>query len=168
MFAALKAAGYRAEIDDSEKSPGWKFSEQEMLGIPTRIEIGPKDIENGQVVIVRRDTREKIVVALDEIETRLSEILEDIQKALFEKAKAFRDSHIHTATNMDEMKDIAENQIGFIRAMWCGDDACEEAIKDQTGGVTSRCIPEEQEEISNVCVCCGKPAKHMVYWGKAY
>lgn len=129
---------------------------------------GPKDIENGQVVIVRRDTREKIVVALDEIETRLSEILEDIQKALFEKAKAFRDSHIHTATNMDEMKDIAENQIGFIRAMWCGDDACEEAIKDQTGGVTSRCIPEEQEEISNVCVCCGKPAKHMVYWGKAY
>ena len=102
------------------------------------------------------------------IETRLSEILEDIQKALFEKAKAFRDSHIHTATNMDEMKDIAENQIGFIRAMWCGDDACEEAIKDQTGGVTSRCIPEEQEEISNVCVCCGKPAKHMVYWGKAY
>lgn len=168
LLAALKAAGYRAEIDDSEKSPGWKFSEQEMLGIPTRIEIGPKDIENGQVVIVRRDTREKIVVALDEIETRLSEILEDIQKALFEKAKAFRDSHIHTATNMDEMKDIAENQIGFIRAMWCGDDACEEAIKDQTGGVTSRCIPEEQEEISNVCVCCGKPAKHMVYWGKAY
>lgn len=168
LLAVLKAAGYRAEIDDSEKSPGWKFSEQEMLGIPTRIEIGPKDIENGQVVIVRRDTREKIVVALDEIETRLSEILEDIQKALFEKAKAFRDSHIHTATNMDEMKDIAENQIGFIRAMWCGDDACEEAIKDQTGGVTSRCIPEEQEEISNVCVCCGKPAKHMVYWGKAY
>lgn len=168
LLATLKAAGYRAEIDDSEKSPGWKFSEQEMLGIPTRIEIGPKDIENGQVVIVRRDTREKIVVALDEIETRLSEILEDIQKALFEKAKAFRDSHIHTATNMDEMKDIAENQIGFIRAMWCGDDACEEAIKDQTGGVTSRCIPEEQEEISNVCVCCGKPAKHMVYWGKAY
>ena len=168
LLAALKAAGYRAEIDDSEKSPGWKFSEQEMLGIPTRIEIGPKDIENGQVVIVRRDTREKIVVALDEIETRLSEILEDIQKALFEKAKAFRDTHIHTATNMDEMKDIAENQIGFIRAMWCGDDACEEAIKDQTGGVTSRCIPEEQEEISNVCVCCGKPAKHMVYWGKAY
>ena len=168
LLAALKAAGYRAAIDDSEKSPGWKFSEQEMLGIPTRIEIGPKDIENGQVVVVRRDTREKIIVPIDEVTSRLSEILETVQKALFEKAKAFLDSHIHVATNMDEMKATAENEIGFIKAMWCGDEACEEMIKDQTGGVTSRCIPEEQELISDVCVCCGKPAKHMVYWGKAY
>lgn len=168
LLDALKAAGYRAAIDTSEKSPGWKFSEQEMLGIPTRIEIGPKDIENGQVVIVRRDTREKIVVAIDEVTTKLSEILETIQKDLYTKAKAFLDSHIHTVTNMDEMKETAENEIGFIKAMWCGDEACEEAIKEQTGGVTSRCIPEEQEQLSDVCVCCGKPAKHMVYWGKAY
>ncbi len=168
LLAALKAAGYRGAIDDSEKSPGWKFSEQEMLGIPARIEIGPKDIENGQVVVVRRDTREKIVVPMDEVTTKLSEILETIQKDLYTKAKAFLDAHIHVATNMDEMKETAENEIGFIKAMWCGDDACEEMIKDQTGGVTSRCIPEEQEQLSDVCVCCGKPAKHMVYWGKAY
>ena len=168
LLAALKAAGYRASIDDSEKSPGWKFSEQEMVGIPTRIEIGPKDIENGQVVVVRRDTREKIVVAMDELTEKLSEILETIQKDMFERAKAFLDSHIHTAANMDEMVKVAQEEIGFIKAMWCGDDACEEEIKAQTGGVTSRCIPEEQEQISDVCVCCGKPAKHMVYWGKAY
>ena len=168
LLAVLKAAGYRASIDDSEKSPGWKFSEQEMVGIPTRIEIGPKDIENGQVVVVRRDTREKIVVAMDELTEKLSEILETIQKDMFERAKAFLDSHIHTAANMDEMVKVAQEEIGFIKAMWCGDDACEEEIKAQTGGVTSRCIPEEQEQISDVCVCCGKPAKHMVYWGKAY
>ena len=168
LLTALKIAGYRAAIDDSEKSPGWKFSEQEMLGIPTRIEIGPKDIENGQVVVVRRDTREKIVVPMDEVTTKLSEILETIQKDLYTKAKAFLDSHIHVATNMEEMKETAEKETGFIKAMWCGDDACEEMIKEQTGGVTSRCIPEEQEHLSDVCVCCGKPAKHMVYWGKAY
>lgn len=168
LLAVLKAAGYRASIDDSEKSPGWKFSEQEMVGIPTRIEIGPKDIENGQVVVVRRDTREKIVVGMDELTEKLSEILETIQKDMFERAKAFLDSHIHTAANMNEMVKVAQEEIGFIKAMWCGDDACEEEIKAQTGGVTSRCIPEEQEQISDVCVCCGKPAKHMVYWGKAY
>ena len=168
LLTALKMAGYRAAIDDSEKSPGWKFSEQEMLGIPARIEIGPKDIENGQVVVVRRDTREKIVAPMDEVTTKLSEILETIQKDLYTKAKAFLDSHIHVATNMEEMKETAEKETGFIKAMWCGDDACEEMIKEQTGGVTSRCIPEEQEHLSDVCVCCGKPAKHMVYWGKAY
>ena len=158
----------RAKLDDSDKSPGWKFSEQEILGIPTRIEIGPKDIENGQVVVVRRDTREKIVVAMDELTEKLSEILETIQKDMFERAKAFLDSHIHTAANMDEMVKVAQEEIGFIKAMWCGDDACEEEIKAQTGGVTSRCIPEEQEQISDVCVCCGKPAHKLVYWGKAY
>ena len=106
-----------------------------MVGIPTRIEIGPKDIENGQVVVVRRDTREKIVVAIDELTEKLSEILETIQKDMFERAKAFRDSHIHTAANMDEMVKVAREEIGLIKAMWCGDDACEEEIKAQTGGV---------------------------------
>jgi prolyl-tRNA synthetase len=168
LLAALKAAGYRAAIDDSEKSPGWKFSEQEMLGIPTRIEIGPKDIEKGQVVIVRRDTREKIVTPIGEVTDKLSEILETIQKDLYTKAKAFLDDHIHTVTDMDEMIRTAQEETGFIKAMWCGDASCEETIKDKTGGVTSRCIPEEQEHLSDVCVCCGKPAKHMVYWGKAY
>ena len=168
LLDALNKAGYRAKIDDSEKSPGWKFSEQEMLGIPTRIEIGPKDIENGQVVVVRRDTREKIVVAIDEITTKLGEILETIQADLYAKAKAFLDDHISSAVTMDEMKDAVSEKKGFVKAMWCGDEACEDEIKAQTGGATSRCIPEEEEHLSDVCVCCGKPAKHMVYWGRAY
>ena len=161
-------SNYRGKVDDSDKSPGWKFSEQEMLGIPTRIEIGPKDIENGQVVVVRRDTREKIVVAIDEIAEKLGEILETIQKDLYAKAKAFLDDHISTAVTMDEMKDAVQNKKGFVKAMWCGEEECEDEIKAQTGGVTSRCIPMEEEHLSDVCVCCGKPAKHMVYWGRAY
>ena len=168
LLDALKKAGYRAKIDDSEKSPGWKFSEQEMLGIPTRIEIGPKDIENNQVVVVRRDTREKIVVAMDEIETKLGEILEQIQHDMYTRAKAFLDSHIDTAVTMDEMKEKFNANRGFIKAMWCGDEECEDEIKAQTGGASSRCIPEQQEQLSDRCICCGKPAKHMVYWGKSY
>ena len=164
----LKAAGYAVNMDSSDKSPGWKFSEQEMQGIPTRIEIGPKDIENNQVVVVRRDTREKIVVSLDEITTKLGEILETIQKDMFDKAKAFLDSHIDTAVTMDEMIEKFQENRGFIKAMWCGDEACEDEIKAQTGGASSRCIPPEQEHLSDVCICCGKPAKHMVYWGKSY
>ena len=124
LLAALKAAGYRAKIDDSEKSPGWKFSEQEILGIPTRIEIGPKDIEKNQVVVVRRDTREKIVVSIDEITTKLGEILETIQKDMYEKAKAFLNSHIDTAVTMDEMVEKFKANRGFVKACWCGDEEC--------------------------------------------
>ena len=167
LLQALRASGYRAEIDDSEKSPGWKFSEQEMLGIPARIEIGPKDIENNQAVVVRRDTREKIVVSLDELTVKLGEILETMQKDMYDRAKAYRDERVYTAANMDEMKEIAANKPGFIKAMWCGCQECEDALKEEAG-VTSRCIPFEQEEITGTCVHCGKPAKHMVYWGKAY
>ena len=168
LLASLKAAGYTAKIDDSDKAPGWKFSEQEILGIPTRIEIGPKDIENNQAIIVRRDTREKIFVSLDELTTKLGEVLETMQKEMFERAKAHRDAHIDTAVNMEEMIAKFEKDYGFVKAMWCGEEACEDEIKAQTAGVTSRCIPEEQEHLSDVCVCCGKPAKHMVYWGRAY
>ena len=164
----LKKAGYSAKIDDSEKSPGWKFSEQEMLGIPTRIEIGPKDIEQGQVVVVRRDTREKIVVSLDEIETRLGEILETIQKDMYERAKAFLDAHIDTAVTMEEMKEKFSENRGFIKAMWCGSQECEDAIKYESGGASSRCICQGEEAISDHCIYCNKPAKHMVYFGKAY
>lgn len=168
LTTRLKAAGLRCDIDESEKSPGWKFSEQEMLGIPARVEIGPKDIEKGQAVIVRRDTREKIVVSIDELPGKMAKVLEEIQADLYTRAKAFLDSHIHVARNMEEMEETAAQKTGFIKAMWCGDEACEEQIKDRTGGVTSRCIPEEQEQLSDVCVCCGKKAAHMVYWGKAY
>ena len=158
----------RTKIDDSDKTPGWKFADCEMRGIPVRVELGPKDIEAGHCVVVRRDTREKTVVSLDEIETKIPEILETIQKDMFERAKAHRDSHIWDAHNYEELKDIAANKPGFIRAMWCEDRACEEKIKDELA-VSSRCMPfNDQEHISDVCVCCGKPAKKLVYWGKAY
>ena len=164
----LKAAGYRVDIDTSDKSPGWKFSEQEMVGIPTRIEIGPKDIEQNQVVVVRRDTREKIVVSLDEITERLAEILDTIQKEMFDRAKEFLESHIDTAVTMEEMIEKSTSKNGFIKAMWCGEETCEEDIKAQTGGASSRCIPFEEEQLSDTCICCGKKATHMVYWGKSY
>ena len=139
-----------------------------MLGIPARIEIGPKDIENGQVVVVRRDTREKIVVAIDEITTKLGEILETIQKDLYAKAKAFLDDHISTATTMDEMKEAVQNKKGFVKAMWCGDEKCEDEIKTETGGAGSRCLIEDEDAISDTCIYCGKKAKYKVFWGKSY
>ncbi|CUX34811.1 proline--tRNA ligase [Clostridium sp. C105KSO13] len=168
LLSVLKAAGYRANIDDSDKSPGWKFSEQEKVGIPARIEIGPKDIEKNQVVVVRRDTREKIIVSMDEVTTKLADILGTIQKDMFDKAKTFLDSHIDTAVTMEEMVEKFKKKRGFIKAMWCGDEECEAEIKYNTGGASSRCIPAEEEHLSDVCIYCGKPAKHMVYWGKSY
>ncbi|MFQ9511814.1 MAG: proline--tRNA ligase [Lachnospiraceae bacterium] len=158
---------YRVKLDATEKSSGFKFAEQEMRGIPVRIEIGPKDIEAGQAVVVRRDTREKIVVALDEMGDRIGEILDTMQKDMLERARAHRESHTFEATNYDQFKDIIANQPGFVKAMWCGDEACERKIKEETTA-TSRCMPFKQEHLSDHCVCCGKPAKSMVYWGKAY
>ena len=162
-----KLSDFRVNIDDTDKSPGWKFSDQEMRGIPIRIEIGPRDIENNQAVLVRRDTGEKISVSLENIEEEVKNILETIQNDMLERARNHRDEHTYTASNYDEFKDIIANKPGFVKAMWCGDLTCEEQIKEETGA-TSRCIPFEQEEITNACVCCGKEAKHMVYWGKAY
>lgn len=158
---------FTVKLDDSNKNPGWKFSEQEMRGIPVRIEIGPKDIEAGQAVIVRRDNREKTVVSLDNITEAVGEILEKMQADLLAKATAHRDANTHEAHNWEEFTDILTRKQGFIKAMWCGDRACEEAIKDETGA-TTRCMPFEQEHLSDVCVHCGKPAKTMVYFGKAY
>lgn len=158
---------FRVNVDATDKSPGWKFSEQEIKGIPVRIEIGPKDIEANQAVIVRRDTREKIVVSLDEIETKLGEVLEQMQADMLERARAHRDAHTYVATNYDEFKQTIEEKPGFVKAMWCKDLACEEKIKEDTGA-TSRCMPFEQETLAETCVCCGKPAKTMVYWGRAY
>ena len=164
---AVLEKGFKVKVDDSDKSPGWKFSEQEMRGIPVRIELGPKDIEANQCVVVRRDTREKIVVSLDEIQDKLGEILATMQQEMFERAKAHRDAHTYEAKNYEEFKDTIANKPGFVKAMWCGDVACEEKIKEETTA-TSRCIPFKQEHIADTCVCCGKPAKNMVYWGKAY
>lgn len=167
--AELKSrlGSFRVKVDDSDKSPGWKFSEQEMRGIPIRIEIGPKDMEANQAVIVRRDTREKIVVSLDDIQDKVGEVLRAIQSDMLERARKHRDEHTSIARNFTEFADNIENKHGFVKAMWCGDRACEDEIKEKTGA-TSRCIPFEQEHIADTCVCCNKPAKSMVYWGKAY
>ena len=157
----------RVMVDDSDKSPGFKFAECEMRGIPVRVEIGPRDIENGQAVLVRRDTGEKITVSFDEIETKVEELLKTIQKDMLEKARTHRDEHTYTAKTWEEFKDTVANKPGFIKAMWCGDEECENKIKEETSA-TSRCMPFEQEQIADTCVCCGRPAKKMVYWGKAY
>ena len=157
----------RVKSDLTDKSPGWKFSEYEMKGVPVRLEIGPKDIEKNQAVLVRRDTGEKITVSLENIEKEILALLDEIQKNLYEKAKQNRDSKTYTAKTMEEFEKILNETPGFIKAMWCGDRACEDAIKEKTGA-TSRCIPFEQEKLDDVCVCCGKKAKHMLYWGRAY
>lgn len=157
----------RVGIDPSDKMPGWKFNEYEMKGIPVRIEMGPKDIEKEQVVLVRRDTGEKEFVGLDKLDIRLPELLEEIQQGLFDKALEDRNEKTTTATNMDEFKKNLDETPGFIKAMWCGDQECEEKIKEETA-VTSRCIPFEQETVADTCVCCGREAKELVYWAKAY
>ncbi len=162
------AKEFRVKMDVTEKSPGWKFAEQEMRGIPVRVELGPKDIAAGQCVVVRRDTREKIVVPLDELNVRLAEILKTMQDDMLSRAKDFLASHISDAHDYDEFQKAAAEKPGFIRGMWCGDEACELKIKEDTT-VTSRCMPfDDQEQIAETCVCCGRPAHKLVYWGKAY
>ena len=157
----------RVEMDDSDKSPGWKFSEYEMRGVPLRLEIGPKDIEKNQCVILRRDNLEKTFVSLDEPETKIPELLEKVHEGMYEKALARRNRMTHEAHDFEEFKNIAENEVGFIKAMWCGDEECEKASKEQTA-FTSRCIKDEDGKIGDKCAICGKPAKHLVYWAKAY
>lgn len=157
----------RVKIDDSDHSPGWKFSEYEMKGVPIRLEVGPKDIEKNQVILVRRDTGEKIVVPIENLEQKVVELLDSIQSNLLQKATTLLASKTHFAKTMDEFETILNEKAGFVKAMWCGNQECEDIIKEKTGA-TSRCIPFEQEQISDVCVCCGEKAKHMVYWGKAY
>ena len=157
----------RVKMDSSDNSPGWKFAEYEMKGVPLRLELGPRDIENNQCVIVRRDNREKTIVSLDELETKIPELLQAVHDGLYQKALARRESMTYTVTTFDELKETADNKPGLIRAMWCGNLACELKLKEEAG-VTSRCMPFEQEQLAETCVCCGKPAHKMVYWGKAY
>ena len=160
-------SNFRVKVDDSDKSPGWKFADCEMRGIPLRVEIGPKDMENNQAVLVRRDTHEKTVVSLDELEAKAAELLDTIQHDMLEKARKHRDAHTYTALGWDEFVETINTKPGFVKAMWCGCQECEDKIKEVTGA-TSRCMPFEQETLSDKCVCCGKPAKKMVYWGRAY
>ena len=164
---ALKAAGLRVKVDDSEKSPGFKFAESEMRGVPFRVEIGPKDIEAGKCIIARRDNGEKIECPIDGIVAKITELIPIVQKDMYNAAKARRDSQTYSAKNWDEFKGIFDEKNGFVKAMWCEDVECENKIKEELA-VTSRCMPFVQETIADTCVCCGKPAKKMVYWGKAY
>ncbi|MBO6215141.1 MAG: proline--tRNA ligase, partial [Lachnospiraceae bacterium] len=163
----LRTAGIRCKVDLSDKRPGWKYSEAEMRGIPLRVEIGPKDLESGQCVFVRRDSREKTVCNLEDLGGVAGRLMSDMQRDMLEKATKHLNAHISDAHNYDEFIDAVANKPGFIRAMWCGDEECENKIKEDTTA-TSRCMPFEQESISDVCVCCGRPAKKLVYWGKAY
>ena len=164
----LNESNIKADIDVSLKSPGFKYSEQEMLGIPLRIEIGPRDIENNSVVIVKRNNGEKIQVNINELSDVVSNTLNSIQKEMYDKAKNFLDSHIYTAYNLDEFIDISDNKIGFVKAMWCGSSECEDEIKAKTNGFGSRCIDEDVDVSDCKCVNCGKDAKHQVIWGKSY
>ena len=166
LLAELKK-DYRVKADTTDKSPGYKFAEQEMRGIPLRVEIGPRDIAAGQAVVCRRDNGEKETVAFTELSKRIGELLDEVQKNLYEKARAHRDENTRVAKNWEEFTSILNNQQGFIKAMWCGDQDCEIDIKEETGA-TTRCMPFEQENLGDVCVHCGKPAKKMVYFVRAY
>ncbi|MDD4125345.1 MAG: proline--tRNA ligase [Eubacteriales bacterium] len=163
-----KLSAFRVKLDDSENSAGWKFSEYEMKGVPVRIELGPRDIEAGGCVMVTRHDGNKETVSLDDIENALERKLNEVRDGLYAKALANREKRTYACRSMDEISDcLAKNGDGFVKAMWCGDEECENKVKEQTG-VSSRCIPKEQERIDDVCVCCGKKAEYMLYWGKAY
>ncbi len=158
----------RVKVDQSDNSPGWKFAEYEMKGVPIRLEIGPKDIEKNQCVLVTRHDGQKHFVSLDELESKVEELLQAVHDGLYQKALENRERRTYSCKNIQEIiSALAEKGDGFVKAMWCGDEACEAAVKEQTGA-GSRCIPLVQEKVSDVCVCCGKPAKTLVYWGKAY
>ncbi len=164
----LAKAGVRVKLDDTDNSPGWKFAEYEMKGVPVRVEIGPKDIEANQCVIVTRHNREKTFVSLDELETVIAQKLQEVHDGMFRKALENRENKTFQCQTIEEInKALEEKGDGFIEAMWCGDEACEDEVKAQTGA-GSRCIPFNQKNLSDKCVCCGKPAQCMVLWGKAY
>ena len=158
---------FRVKLDDSENSPGWKFAEYEMKGVPLRIELGPRDIAAGQCVMVTRHNMEKEIVPLDRVEEAVAEKLQAVRDGMYEKALANRERRTYSCTSLDEIREALKQGDGFVKAMWCGDPECEDRVKAETG-VGSRCIPLEEEHIADTCVCCGKPAKHMVYWGIAY
>ena len=167
VMARLKAAGLRVKMDASEQSPGWKFAEYEMKGVPLRLELGPKDMEKNQCVLVRRDTGEKSFVSLDGIEETAAALLEDIHRGLYARARRNLEENTYACSTLDEVRERMSAQGGFAKTMWCGDLACELRMKEEAG-VTSRCMPLEQEHLGDTCACCGKPAKKMVYWGVAY
>ena len=165
VFRTLKAAGIRMKLDDTEQSAGWKFNEWELKGVPVRVEVGPRDLAEGKVLSVRRDTFEKAPLDIEGLEGEIKAMLDAIQTNMFEIARAFRDEHTADVHSMEEL----EKQVngGYAKAMWCGEQACEDEIKDRFGA-SSRCMPFDQTPIGETCVCCGKPAKKVIYFAKAY
>ena len=167
LYNTLKAAGIRVKLDDSDQSPGWKFAEYEMKGVPLRIELGPRDLAENKCVIVRRDNREKSFVSIETIVDSVKTSLENLKEALFQKALAHREERTFTARTLDELKKLADTESGYIKAMWCGDLECELKLKEEAD-VSSRCMPFGGEAVDTKCVCCQREAKKLVYWGKAY
>ena len=167
LLNRLQAAGIRAKMDASEQSMGWKAAEYEMKGIPLRVEIGPKDMEKGQCCSCRRDSREKVFVPLAELEETAVRLLDEVHDALYQRALANRESNTKVCQTLEEVKTFMEENGGFAKTMWCGDLDCELKMKEEAG-VSSRCMPLVQEPVGDTCVCCGKPAKKMIYWGIAY
>ena len=167
VMERLQKAGFRVKMDASDNSPGWKFAEYEMKGVPLRLELGPKDMEKNQCVLVRRDSGEKSFVSLDGIEDTVAGMLEDIHNGLYQRAKKNLEDNTYPCATLAEVKEKMETRGGFAKTMWCGELECELKMKEEAG-VSSRCIPFQQEKLSDVCACCGRPAKHMVYWGVAY
>ena len=163
----LIAAGFRVKLDDSDNSMGWKCAEYEMKGVPLRVECGPRDLENGQCVLVRRTDREKVVVKLEDLETAVAEQLQIVHQSMFDRAKKNLDEHIFEAHSLEEAKELQEKNGGYIKTMWCGELECEMKMKE-VAGMSSRCIPFAQEKLGDTCACCGKPADKMIYWGIAY
>ena len=163
----LVKAGFRVKMDDSDQSAGWKFAEYEMKGIPLRLELGPKDMEKNQCVLVRRDSGEKSFVSLDGIEDTVASMLDSIHDGLYARAKKNLEDNTYACSSLEEVREKMQERGGFAKTMWCGDEACEIRMKEEAG-VTSRCIPFAQEHLGDVCPICGKPAKHMIYWGVAY
>lgn len=166
VAATLRAQGLRVELDDREQSPGWKFNEWEMKGVPVRLEIGPRDIENGQVMIARRDTHDKFAVKIDDLAHDIPALLDDIQQNMFKQSHDFLHSHIQVCHTLDEMKQTLDDH-KFVKAMWCGDRCCEDKIKEQFSA-TSRCMPFDQTPVGDVCPVCGKPASKVIYYARAY
>ena len=167
LLDRLKAAGIRAQMDDSDQSMGWKAAEYEMKGVPLRVEIGPKDIERDQCVIARRDSGEKVFVPLGQLEDKVRELLDAVHDGLYARAKRNLEENTYACASLEEVKEKMAQRGGFAKTMWCGNLACEMKMKEEAG-LSSRCMPFEQEQLSDVCPCCGKPAKVMVYWGVAY
>ena len=163
----LKKAGFRVKTDKSDNSMGWKCAQYEMKGVPLRVECGPRDLENGQCILVRRTDGEKITVKLEDVEAEAAKQLELVQQQMYDKAKKNLEENIYPAYSLEEAKKLQAEHGGFIKTMWCGDEACEIKMKEEAG-MSSRCMPLTQEHLSDVCPICGKPAKTMIYWGVAY